>query len=149
MQDQWFTFHMFDAQTHYARDVMLGKIVLPDHAEMVRLHAEARAAEEAVTGPGGLWHRQDRESDVADIWFQADYVLALAAQTEFASQLGRKDIEGVVRLMQKWQDTKTLERDIRGYRDRCHRSINTLTMAPPPKTPFFENFDESVEAYCS
>jgi len=30
MQDQWFTFNMFDAQAWYARDVILGRIALPD-----------------------------------------------------------------------------------------------------------------------
>ena len=29
MQDQWFTFNMFDAQAWYIRDVILGKIELP------------------------------------------------------------------------------------------------------------------------
>src|SRR5690606_4166562 len=37
MQDQYYTFNMFDAQAWYARDVMLGRIPLPD--------AEARAAD--------------------------------------------------------------------------------------------------------
>ncbi|GAA4416514.1 hypothetical protein GCM10011450_12300 [Advenella faeciporci] len=32
MQDQWFTFNMFDAQAWYARDVIMGKIQLPDEA---------------------------------------------------------------------------------------------------------------------
>ena len=30
MQDQWYTFNMFDAQAWYARDIILGKIKLPD-----------------------------------------------------------------------------------------------------------------------
>ena len=29
MQDQWFTFNMFDAQAWYARDYILGKIAIP------------------------------------------------------------------------------------------------------------------------
>ena len=33
MQDQWYTFNMFDAQAWYARDVILGRIELPDAAE--------------------------------------------------------------------------------------------------------------------
>src|SRR5690606_4872713 len=32
MQDQYFTFNMFDAQAWYARDYILGKIQLPDEA---------------------------------------------------------------------------------------------------------------------
>ena len=34
MQDQWFTFNMFDAQAWWARDVIMGKIALPDSAAM-------------------------------------------------------------------------------------------------------------------
>ena len=34
MQDQWYTFNMFDAQAWYARDLMLGKIELPSFEEM-------------------------------------------------------------------------------------------------------------------
>ena len=30
MQDQWFTFNMFDAQAWYARDIILGRLQLPD-----------------------------------------------------------------------------------------------------------------------
>jgi trimethylamine monooxygenase len=34
MQDQWYTFNMFDAQAWYARDVIMGRIDLPSQAEM-------------------------------------------------------------------------------------------------------------------
>ncbi|MDY7065882.1 hypothetical protein PsexTeo8_23340 [Pseudomonas extremaustralis] len=35
MQDQWYSFNMFDAQAWYARDVILGRIQLPSQAEMI------------------------------------------------------------------------------------------------------------------
>lgn len=34
MQDQWYTFNMFDAQAWFVRDVILGKIALPSTDEM-------------------------------------------------------------------------------------------------------------------
>ena len=34
MQDQWYTFNMFDAQAWYARDLILGRIELPSFEEM-------------------------------------------------------------------------------------------------------------------
>ena len=34
MQDQFYTFNMFDAQAWYARDYMLGRLKLPDAAAM-------------------------------------------------------------------------------------------------------------------
>ena len=41
MQDQWYTFNMFDAQAWYARDVILEKINLPSLSEM-QIHTLAR-----------------------------------------------------------------------------------------------------------
>ncbi len=34
MQDQWYTFNMFDAQAWWVRDQIMGKIALPDQATM-------------------------------------------------------------------------------------------------------------------
>ena len=48
MQDQWFTFNMFDTQAWYARDVILGRIQLPNRSTMNSEHAKWRAAEEAI-----------------------------------------------------------------------------------------------------
>ena len=47
MQDQWYTFNMFDAQAWWARDVILGKIALPD-AEGMGKHFQAKRAAEAL-----------------------------------------------------------------------------------------------------
>ena len=64
MQDQWFTFNMFDAQAWYARDVILGRIQVPaseqerradaehgDHAEEAEADRPPGAA--ALRRPGG------------------------------------------------------------------------------------------------
>lgn len=40
MQDQFYTFNMFDAQAWYARDYILGRIELPD-LESMRQHSQA------------------------------------------------------------------------------------------------------------
>ena len=50
MQDQFYTFNMFDAQAWYARDVILGRIKLP----------EARRHEEAIPRPGASARRSSR-----------------------------------------------------------------------------------------
>ena len=34
MQDQWYTFNMFDAQAWWVRDVMIGRIAIPDRDTM-------------------------------------------------------------------------------------------------------------------
>ena len=63
MQDQWFTFNMFDTQAWYARDVILGRIQLPNRSTMNSEHAKWRAAEEAI-----------EPTDEANIRYQANYV---------------------------------------------------------------------------
>ena len=64
-QDQFFTFNMFDAQAWWARDVILGRISLPDSATMAAESAAWRAREEGV------------RNDEAAIYFQGTYVEAL------------------------------------------------------------------------
>ena len=51
MQDQFYTFSMFDAQAWYARDVILGRIKLPSKAEMAEDIEKWVKREEALEGP--------------------------------------------------------------------------------------------------
>ena len=53
MQDQWYTFNMFDAQAWYARDVILGRVALPTRAEMAQDVVDRVAAEDAIADD--LW----------------------------------------------------------------------------------------------
>ena len=80
MQDQWFTFNMFDAQAWYARDVILGRIKLPDAATMAAEWSKWRAAEEAIAA-----------TDEANIRYQAEYTKRLIEQTDYKMF----DIEGL------------------------------------------------------
>ena len=62
MQDQWFTFNMFDAQAWYARDVVLGAIALPDAQTMAEEWAHWRKVCAslsciALTAFGRIGHR--------------------------------------------------------------------------------------------
>jgi trimethylamine monooxygenase len=70
MQDQFYTFNMFDAQAWYARDVILGRIKVPGAAEM-KAHFDA-------------WRtREDGLEDAEQmIWFQGDYVKELLEETD-------------------------------------------------------------------
>jgi trimethylamine monooxygenase len=38
MQDQWYTFTMFDAQAYWTRDVILGRIDVPDRCKQTLMH---------------------------------------------------------------------------------------------------------------
>ena len=65
MQDQFYTFNMFDAQAWFARDVIMGRIKLPS--------AEAMAAH------GQKWREREETLENAEqmIWFQGDYTREL------------------------------------------------------------------------
>ncbi len=79
MQDQFYTFNMFDAQAWYVRDVILGRIVLPSANAMASHGAAWRAREEAL------------EDDEQMIWFQGDYTRELIDETDYPTF----DVEGV------------------------------------------------------
>jgi trimethylamine monooxygenase len=129
MQDQFYTFNMFDAQAWYIRDVILGRIKLPDAAGM-KAHFDAwRAREDAL---------EDAEQM---IWFQGDYVKELVEETDYPNF----DIEGVNRTFMEWEHHKV--ESIMGFRDNGYRSLMTGNMAPRHHTTWLEAMDDSKEAY--
>ena len=72
MQDQWFTFNMFDAQAWWVRDAIMGRLVIPqDKARLLADVAEREAREEL--------------SDDAKyaITYQGDYVKELIGETDY------------------------------------------------------------------
>ena len=73
MQDQFYTFNMFDAQAWYARDHIMDRIQLPD-LEAMRQHSRA-------------WRNREEklEDDERMIWFQGDYVQELIDETDYPS----------------------------------------------------------------
>ena len=129
MQDQFYTFNMFDAQAWYARDYMLGRIQLPSEAVMAK-HSQA-------------W--RDREESLADdeqmIWFQGDYVQELIDETDYPSF----DVEGVNKTFIEWEHHK--HEDIMGFRNNAYRSLVTGNMQAEHHTPWLEAMDDSMEVY--
>ncbi len=131
MQDQWYTFNMFDAQAWFVRDVIRGRIALPDAAAM-RADVEARVAAEDVL-----------EDDYAAIRYQGDYVRELIAETDYPSF----DVDGANEAFFAWKKDK--KRGIMTFRDRGYRSVMTGTMAPVHHTPWVDALDDSMESYLS
>ena len=129
MQDQWYTFTMFDAQAWYVRDVIMGRIAVPDKAAMLA-DVEARvAAEDAL------------DDDYACIRYQGDYVGELIVETDYPDF----DVEGTNQAFFEWKKYK--KKNIMMYRDHGHRSVMTGTMAPTHHTPWLEALDDSLETY--
>ena len=129
MQDQWYTFNMFDAQAWYARDLILGRIELPSFEEM-QSHTKE------------LHERETAQDDAAyAIDFQGEYTQMLIDETDYPDF----DIKGVNRTFKDWKHNK--KDDIMGFRDKSHASLMTGTQSPPHHTPWLKALDDSLEAY--
>ena len=129
MQDQWFTFNMFDAQAWFVRDVILGRIALPERAAMRQHSLDWRQREERISDVAGM------------IGFQGDYVHSLIEQTDYPSF----DIEGVKQIFLDWMQHK--EENIMTFRDRLYRSVITGTMASPHHSRWLDAMDDSMASY--
>ena len=129
MQDQWYTFNMFDAQAWYARDVILGRVELPSFEEMKDHTKEWHALETA-------------DPSVAYAYkFQGDYIQMLVDETDYPNF----DIEGMRITFLDWKNNK--KEDIMTFRDKSHKSLMTGSESPPHHTPWIDALDDSMEAY--
>jgi len=129
MQDQFYTFNMFDVQAWYARDYMMGKINLPNKNEMLKNNLDWKNREEKL------------ESDEDMIWFQGDYTKELMEATDYPTF----DVEGVNKLFMEWEHDK--HNDIMGYRNKSYKSLMTGNKAPAHHTPWLDELDDSYESY--
>ena len=129
MQDQWYTFSMFDAQAWYVRDIVLGRIGVPDREARAADVAEREAKEDAI------------EDDYGAIRYQGDYVRELIADTDYPSF----DVDGADEAFFQWKKNK--KQGIMTYRDNGHRSVITGTDAPVHHTPWVEAMDDSMASY--
>ncbi len=129
MQDQWYTFNMFDAQAWYARDVIMGKLTVPSEAEMHQDINEWRAKEDTLA------------DDYAAIEFQGNYTLELMGMTDYPDF----DIAGANQAFFEWKKHK--KKGIMTFRNNRHQSALTGTMAPAHHTPWKDALDDSLESY--
>ncbi|MCY3753218.1 MAG: NAD(P)/FAD-dependent oxidoreductase, partial [Alphaproteobacteria bacterium] len=129
MQDQWYTFNMFDAQAWYARDIIMGRIEVPDRDARAADVAERVAREDAL------------EDDYAAIRYQGDYVRELIADTDYPSF----DVDGANDAFFQWKKHK--KQNIMTFRDNAYKSVMTGTMAPVHHTAWVDAMDDSMESY--
>ncbi len=129
MQDQWFTFNMFDAQAWWVRDAIMGKIEIPGKAER-EVDVASRIA------------REDKGGDDYDaIWYQGDYIKELIDETDYPSF----DVEGACQAFKAWKGHK--KEDIMTFRNNSYTSVMTGTKAPKHHTPWKDALDDSLEVY--
>ena len=129
MQDQFYTFNMFDAQAFYARDVALGRVELPTPDAMDADIADWRSRMASLAGA----------TDQID--FQTDYVRDLMALTDYADF----DLDLVREHFVTWEHHKV--ESITGYRDRSFSSPCTGTVAPLHHTPWWSELDDSLATF--
>ncbi|MGB5871005.1 MAG: NAD(P)/FAD-dependent oxidoreductase [Albidovulum sp.] len=130
MQDQWFTFNMFDAQAWWVRDVIMGRIKMPTSKAEMEADVVKRVAEE------------DAGTDAHDaVHYQGEYVKELIAETDYPSF----DVDGACEAFFEWKDHK--KQDIMGFRNHSYKSVITGTMAPAHHTPWKDALDDSLQSY--
>lgn len=129
MQDQYYTFNMFDAQAFVARDVVLGRLPLP--------------ATEAMADDVDAWLTRYAAVDTVmeQIDFQTAYVRDLMALTDYQAF----DLELVRQHFVTWEHDK--DESITGYRDKSFASPCTGTIGPVPSSTWWEELDDSLARF--
>ena len=130
MQDQWFTFNMFDAQAWWVRDAIMGKINVPADAATLLADVAEREKLEEVS-----------DDTKYAIQYQADYVKELIAETDYPSF----NVDGAVEAFLQWKKHKS--KDIMAFRDNSYLSVITGTMAPKHHTPWKDALDDTLAVY--
>jgi trimethylamine monooxygenase len=129
MQDQYYTFSMFDLQAWYARDVILGRLPVPSRDEM------------AAHIDGWMARLGTLENPEQEIDFQADYLRDLMKDTDYPDF----DLNLTREHFKTWEHHK--EESITGYRDRAFSSPCTGSQAPVHHTPWWLEHDDSLATF--
>ena len=130
MQDQWYTFNMFDAQAWYVRDVIMGRLAVPGSQAERAADVVARVAAEDAVADG-----------YEAIAYQGDYVQELIDLTDYPSF----DIPGSNAAFYAWKKHKV--KNIMTFRDNAYASVMTGTIAPLHHTPWKDALEDSLESY--
>ena len=130
MQDQWYTFNMFDAQAWYVRDVIMGRLAVPGDETARAADVTARVAAEDALADG-----------YAAIAHQGAYVQELIDLTDYPSF----DIAGSDAAFIAWKKHKV--KGIMTFRDNAYASVMTGTMAPMHHTAWADALEDSMESY--
>lgn len=129
MQDQYYTFNMFDVQAWFARDVILGKIELPLKEERDKDIAHWLEKQDAI------------EDAFDDVDFQTEYIKDLIQYSDYPSLKW----DEIGELFKEWLRDK--EEDILRYRDKNFRSVITGVKAEPHHTKWLDEEDDTMERY--
>lgn len=129
MQDQYYTFTLFDAEAWYARDYVLGRLSLPPRQEIAD---DVAAWRTRLAGLGDAFEEID---------FQADHIADLLKDVDYP----KFDLDLTRAHFKKWEHDK--EESIIGYRDHGFSSPCTGTNAPTHHTAWWEELDDSMATF--
>lgn len=129
MQDQYYTFNMFDTQAWFARDYMLGRIQLPAKEEREADMKKWLDGEEAM------------ETGDDHVDFQTAYIKDLMERTDYPNF----DLDKVAEMFKSWMKDK--EDNILSYRDKVYTSVMSNSKAEKHHTPWMKELDDSLERY--
>lgn len=130
MQDQYYTFTLFDAEAWLARDYIIGRFTMPSYNERKEdLHA---------------WREREASLDGAfdDIDFQADHIADLTRMTDYPPF----DLDLTREIFKEWEEHK--DENILTYRDRYQfTSPVTGTRSTPHHTDWWHAMDDRMATY--
>lgn len=129
MQDQYYTFNMFDTQAWVARDFMMDRLQLPSPAER------------RIDMDKWLERNDQLQTSHENVDFQTDYIKDLLSMSDYP----HFNLDEVARMFKEWLQDK--EDDILTYRDKTFRSVVTGTMAKPHHTDWMDELDDTKERY--
>ena len=129
MQDQYYTFNMFDAQAWVARDYMMGRFKIPSEAER-RIDIDK-------------WLKKNGKLKTGfdDVDFQSAYIKDLLSLSDYPDF----NVDKVGEMFKAWLEDK--EENILTYRDKTFQSVVTGTMAAEHHTDWMDELDDSKERY--
>ncbi|HUH35260.1 MAG TPA: NAD(P)/FAD-dependent oxidoreductase [Moheibacter sp.] len=129
MQDQYYTFNMFDAQAWFARDYMLKRIEIPSQEEREKDMAHWMQGEENC------------ENSFDHVDFQTAYIRDLMTYTDYPDF----NLDKVAEMFKSWLKDK--DENILTYRDKVYTSVMDNTKAEKHHTKWMKELDDSLERY--
>ncbi|MBA5246061.1 NAD(P)/FAD-dependent oxidoreductase [Marnyiella aurantia] len=129
MQDQYYTFNMFDTQAWLARDFMMERLELPSEGER------------RVDIDTWLDRNSKLQSSFDDVDFQTYYIKDLLSFTDYP----HFNLDKIAAMFKEWLQDK--EENILTYRDKTYQSVVTGTMAEAHHTDWMDELDDSKERY--
>ncbi|WP_164110444.1 MULTISPECIES: NAD(P)-binding domain-containing protein [Sphingobacterium] len=129
MQDQYYTFNMFDTQAWFARDYMLGRINIPLKEERI------------LDIKKWMDYEESTKTGIEHVDFQTDYIKELMSFTDYPDF----NVDKVSAMFKSWLQDK--ETNILSYRDQVYKSVMDGTQATPHHTAWMDEMDDSLEKY--